>query len=82
MRHSDFKIGGEFYTEGGRWRCTDIGTRTIVAIFIDDTGWRGIDGRLIKSRGESWFKGPPYAVPEVVFDENDLPACRIPEDLA
>jgi hypothetical protein len=24
---------------------------------------------------EGWFKGPPYAVVEVVFDETDLPAC-------
>jgi hypothetical protein len=35
MRHSDFQIGCEFMTLAGRWRCTDIGTRTIVAIRID-----------------------------------------------
>ena len=31
MKHSDFKIGEKFYTGSGRWICTDIGTRVIVA---------------------------------------------------
>ena len=34
--HSDFRIGTEFYTEAGLWRCTDIGTRTIVAVKVED----------------------------------------------
>ncbi len=60
MRHQDFAIGQEFETETGTWRCTDVGTRTVVAIKIsayDDP---------------SWFDGPPYAVVEVVFDEDDM----------
>ena len=60
LQHQDFAIGLEFETYTGRWRCTDVGTRTIVAIKIsayDDL---------------TWFNGPPYAVAELVFDEDDL----------
>ena len=32
MTKNDFRIGLEFYTGSGKWRCTDIGTRVIVAI--------------------------------------------------
>ena len=35
MKHSDFKMGTEFYTPTGKWRVTDIGTRTIIAIKLD-----------------------------------------------
>ena len=58
-------IGSEFSTAGGRFRVTDIGTRTILAIRIDDT------------EDESWLRGPPYAVAEIVFDENDHEAIEI-----
>lgn len=30
MDHSDFASGDEFRTATGVWRCTDIGTRTII----------------------------------------------------
>jgi len=64
MEHSDFKIGVEFFTETGRWRCTDIGTRVIVAIPLSSTD-------------SSWRNGPPYAVMEVVFDEHDAKGCSL-----
>ena len=35
MEHHEFTIGGEFFMGEGRWRCTDIGTRTIAAIRLD-----------------------------------------------
>jgi len=63
MKHSNFKIGTEFMTAAGRWRCTDVGTRTIVAIRLDldhDT-W--------------WYSGPPYPVVETVFDEDGIMGC-------
>jgi|SRR5438477_12288555 len=60
MKHSDFKIGTEFLTETGRWRCTDVGKRTIAAIKLD------------KDHDQRWYNGPPYAVLESVFDEYDL----------
>ncbi len=67
MRHSDFRIGTEFFTATGRWRCTDVGTRTVVAIKLD-------------KRDPSWYYGPPYAVVEVVFDENDLEGTSLSAD--
>lgn len=60
MLHTDFKIGDEFTTATGTWRCTDIGTRTMIAIKISDY------------EAQSWFNGPPYAVVEHVFDEDAL----------
>jgi hypothetical protein len=35
MKHSDFKIGLEFLSGSGRWRCTDVGKRTIAALKLD-----------------------------------------------
>ncbi len=64
MEHSEFRIGGEFVTATGRWRCTDIGTRVIIAIQVGATD-------------PSWYNGPPFAVPEVVFDEHDLKGCSL-----
>jgi len=64
MAHQDFQIGIEFTTASGRWRCTDVGTRTIIAIKISDY------------EDTSWFNGPPYAVVEHAFDEYDLPGCQ------
>jgi hypothetical protein len=67
MTKNDFEIGLEFYTAAGRWRCTDIGTRVIVAIRLskDDAGW---------------YAGPPFAVAEFVFDEYDLEGCSLDPD--
>lgn len=69
MQHSDFKIGEEFFCGDRRWRCTDVGTRTIVAIALEHND------------DPSWEYGPPYAIAELVFDENDLEAC-IPVELS
>lgn len=35
MQHADFVIGQLFYFKGLKYRCTDIGTRTVVAQCID-----------------------------------------------
>ena len=35
LERVDFFIGREFWTETGRWRCTDVGTRTICAISLE-----------------------------------------------
>jgi hypothetical protein len=83
VKHSDFQIGGEFMALGGRWRCTDIGSRTIVAIRIDLVETRTIlDGRPVRryltqdeAELEGWFNGPPYVLAEVVFDECGIVEC-------
>jgi len=81
MRHGDFCIGKAFTTDTGQWRCTDIGTRTIVAIKISEVHVIRVanDGRATSetvSTDPSWFDGPPYAVAELVLDEDDMGACR------
>jgi len=65
MHVSDFYIGLVFWMSGCRWRCTDVGTRVVVAIKLD------------YDDDPSWYKGPPYAVCEFVIDESDLPACSL-----
>ena len=32
MELSDFVIGETFWTHGGQFRCTDIGTRVVIAV--------------------------------------------------
>lgn len=61
MDHSEFEIGTEFYTGSGLWRCTDIGTRTIVAVQLRD-GSPTLD-----------HVAPFADAVEIVFDEYDLP---------
>jgi hypothetical protein len=62
MEFEEFDIGIPFFTATGTWVCTDKGTRTIVAIKVDE-------------HDVSWLSGPPYLVAETVFDENDMPGC-------
>lgn len=63
MKFTDFEIGNTFYTASGTWRCTDIGTRTVIAIKISERD------------DPSWLTGPPYAVAEMAFDEEDRESC-------
>src|ERR1035438_6279987 len=88
MKHSDFIIGRSFWCGGREWRCTDIGTRTIVAICLDETEVVTSsqdpaveDTRRTLSQSEAaadgWFNGPPYAVAEPVFDEYDQHPCAL-----
>ena len=76
----------EFWCGGHRWRCTDVGTRVVVGVCLEPhevvtvTGKVGESGttttRTIAADG-SWIAGPPYAVPEEVFDEYSLDACSL-----
>lgn len=52
------RIGALFVCGGRRFRVTDVGARTLVAVSLE----HDVD----------WLKGPPYAVEEIVFDENDV----------
>jgi hypothetical protein len=65
MRLSDFHIGLEFWMSGSRWRCTDVGTRLVIAIKLDHED------------DPSWYSGPPYAVCECPIDPHDFPACSL-----
>jgi hypothetical protein len=85
MRHEEFRIGLEFSCGGKRWRCTDVGSRVVVAIClephevmsseadIDAPGKRRYHQYI--TADPSWFNGPSYGVLEEVFDEYSLEAC-------
>lgn len=62
MEFEEFDIGAPFFTATGTWVCTDKGSRTVIAVKVDE-------------HDISWLSGPPYLVAETVFDENDLPGC-------
>ena len=62
MKLQDFTIGSVFFTGSGKWKVTDIGSRTVIAIKLDKDD-------------SSWYNGPPYAVAESVFDEYDIEGC-------
>ena len=62
-QYTDFEIGLEFECGRQRWCCTDVGTRTVIAIALEHP------------EDPSGYKGPPYAVAEAVFDEYDISAC-------
>lgn len=64
MTKNEFRIEGEFYTASGKWRCTDIGTRVVVAIKLDQ-----------EDPGN--YNGPPYSIVEHVFDEYDIEGCSL-----
>lgn len=59
MKFSDFKIGKTFICDKRPWRVTDVGSRVVIAIAFK----------------EDWMAGPPYALSEMVFDENDQLGC-------
>ncbi len=69
MQHSEFRIGAVFRCGDKRWRCTDVGSRVIVAICLDHDD------------DPSWYNGPPYALDESVFDEDDQQGCS-PDDVS
>ncbi|WP_176053211.1 hypothetical protein [Paraburkholderia caribensis] len=64
MKLDDFLVGLEFRgPSGALFRCTDIGTRMVAAIELDH-------------EEPAWYQGPPYIVPELVFDERDIAQCH------
>ena len=91
MRRGDFAIGQEFWCGGKRWRCTDIGSRVIVATCLEPheivtslPGEQpGDPRREVRSITDDpkWFNGLPYAVAESVFDEYDMQGCSVTADI-
>ena len=82
MRHGDFTIGETFWATAGPYRCTDVGTRTIVAVHLgpivivqQESVGDEHRSRTVAVDDPSWLNGPPYAVVEMVFDEDDLEGC-------
>ncbi len=87
MTHEELRIGPEPWCGGKRWRCTDIGSRVIVAICVELhevvevgplTEHRGkLQERRYVTDDPSWLDGPPYAVVEHVFDEPSVEGCSL-----
>ena len=83
-------MGEMFWCGGRRWRCTDIGTRVVVAISLEPhevvqlNTSRPVGDPLREERfmsdDPSWLNGPPYAIVEGVFDEYDQPGCSVAPD--
>lgn len=84
MDRSEFSIGTEFRCGGKVFRCTDVGTRTVIAIRVDhleiatarDRELSKVVLMTAEAEKEGWFNGPPYAVLEMVFDEDDFEGCE------
>lgn len=87
MERGEFSLGLEFWCGGKRWRCTDVGTRVVVAISlephevvsieVDPTDKSKSTERRYMTNDPSWFDGPPYGIPEHIFDEDGLPGCSL-----
>lgn len=84
MKHADFHVGKEFFTATGRWRCTDVGNRVIVAISLEPREMVRSSRDEVGTRREERFisndprdlAGPPYGVVEHVFDESSFDGCH------
>jgi hypothetical protein len=84
MDLKDFNIGMEFRDPhtGRVFRTTDVGSRTVIAIRIDeieiastsDFG-KNVSTRIVpgaEADAKGYFSGPPYGAAELVFDEGEL----------
>lgn len=90
MKRREFRLGELFWCAGQRWRCTDIGTRVIVAISIEPHEVVTLDPvagehctpieRRHVTHDPAWLTGPPYAISEAVFDEHSMVACSKERD--
>ncbi|MCA9091494.1 MAG: hypothetical protein KDA90_23010 [Planctomycetaceae bacterium] len=81
MDLESIRVGQVFRCGDRLFRCTDKGQRVVVAIRVDCVTVASNDGRTWSLTGEQaeaegWFNGPPYAVAETVFDEDDLTVCE------
>lgn len=88
MQYAEFNVGGVFRCGGKRWLCTDKGTRVVVAVCLTvcqdndyaralpETDQERAWERKSHEVDPSWLQGPPYALAEHVFDENDMKGCE------
>lgn len=79
MDHKDFEIGRPFLSGGREFICTDKGTRVVIALPTRATlvtQDRTIEMGKHEMVEGGWYDGPPYAMEELVFDENDMLNCE------
>lgn len=91
MQLSDFTIGRKFYLAGKAYQCTDVGSRVAIGVPLNaevgsaspaelKAGTPGKDIRTLseeQTREAGWLAGPPYALAEMVFDEDDMQHCSL-----
>lgn len=87
MQHTEFFIGLEFWCGDKRWRCTDVGTRVVVAISLEPRDMVRVEVDPIDKSKRTEMRylstdprdlaGPPYGVVERVFDEFDIEDCSL-----
>ena len=87
MNHDNFHIDLDFWCGDKRWRCTDVGSRVIVAISLEPHEVASIDvdpqdqskhsEQRYMTDDPSWLLGPTYAIVEHVFDEDSIVGCSI-----
>src|SRR5450432_2007863 len=85
MKHSEFRIGLEFWCGGKRWRCTDVGTRIVAVISLEphevvdmtspDDPTVPPETRSYTTDDPEWLLGSPYKIAESIFDEYDIEGC-------
>lgn len=68
MNIREFIIGDYFYYNNGKYKCTDIGTRTISAI------------KILGDENTSIYQGPPYKVTEILFNLDEIKLCKLEEE--
>ena len=72
MKHSDFRIGQDFWCDAHHWRCTDIGTRTMPFVLIVLT-WQ--EFQMVAFKVWDMMPLQKRAVQEHVFDEEAISDC-------
>jgi len=92
MKHSDFKLGTRFTCGQRKWLVTDLGARTVIAVCLTASSANDYARGLPEDKQDemwdrdpggapevdpSWLHGPPYALAEHVFDENDVKGCEV-----
>lgn len=90
MTPKDFHIGLEFWCGGKRWRCTDVGSRVVVAISFEAQEASSSEHdpndptirieRRHMSSDPTWLYAPPYGIEEYVFDDDLLEICALTPD--
>lgn len=91
MNHSDFSLGLDFWCGDKRWRCTDIGSRVVIAICLEPREMvrsevdpseksKRIQTRYVSDDPRD-LNGPPYGVVESVFDEYAMEGCSMRQEL-
>jgi hypothetical protein len=79
MKQAKFRIGLEFWCDGKRWRCTDVGTRVITAVSLEphEVAEITFPGNLSTVSHTRAYMTDDSSFAEIVFDEDDIGACSV-----